>query len=73
MQPQKHKLLIADDHLLFIEGLKYILKEDLEYWKPEKNFLFRYRTPAYIEENKKLYQKELELVGATAREVWGGR
>ena len=29
MQPQKHKLLIADDHLLFIEGLKYILKDEM--------------------------------------------
>lgn len=47
--------------------LKYILKEDLEYWKPEKNFLFRYRTAEYIEENKKLYRRELELVGAMNR------
>jgi Amidohydrolase family len=47
--------------------MKYMLKEDLEYWKPEKNFLFRYRTPEYIEESIKRYQKELELVGAMNR------
>ena len=29
MQQQKLKLLVADDHLLFIEGLKYILKDEL--------------------------------------------
>jgi len=29
MQPQKLRLLVADDHLLFIEGLKYILKDEL--------------------------------------------
>ena len=29
MQQQKLRLLIADDHLLFIEGLKYILKDEL--------------------------------------------
>jgi len=29
MQQQKLKLLVADDHLLFIEGLRYILKDEL--------------------------------------------
>jgi DNA-binding NarL/FixJ family response regulator len=29
MQQQKLRLLVADDHLLFIEGLKYILKDEL--------------------------------------------
>jgi DNA-binding NarL/FixJ family response regulator len=29
MQPKKLRLLVADDHLLFIEGLKYILKDEL--------------------------------------------
>jgi imidazolonepropionase-like amidohydrolase len=47
--------------------LKYIPPEDLEFWKPEKNFLLRYRTAEYIEENKKRFQKETELVGALNR------
>ena len=29
MQQQKLRLLVADDHLLFIEGMKYILKDEL--------------------------------------------
>lgn len=29
MQNQKFKLLVADDHRLFIEGLRYILKDEL--------------------------------------------
>jgi imidazolonepropionase-like amidohydrolase len=47
--------------------LKFIPKEDLEYWKPEKNFLLRYRTAEYIEQNAKRYRKEVEIVGAMRR------
>ena len=30
MQDKKLKLLVADDHRLFLEGLKYILKDELQ-------------------------------------------
>jgi imidazolonepropionase-like amidohydrolase len=36
----------------------------LEDWKPENNFFLKYRTPEFIVQKKRLYQKELELTGA---------
>ncbi len=47
--------------------LKYIPPSEQEWWSPQKNFLFRYRTPEYIVYKKRLFQKELELVGAMHR------
>lgn len=47
--------------------MKYISPDTLERWKPENNLFLKYRTPEFIETRKKLYQKELELVGAMHR------
>jgi len=47
--------------------LKYIPASVTQWWTPEKNFFARYRTPEYIIYRKKLFQKELELVGAMHR------
>lgn len=54
------------DSLMFTTDarLKYISPASVEKWKPENNFFLKYRTPEFIEVRKKLYQKELELVGA---------
>jgi hypothetical protein len=49
------------------ERVKYVPKSDLQWWSPQKNFLLRYRTPEYIVYSKKLFQKELQLVGAMKR------
>lgn len=42
--------------------MKYIPAADLEDWKPENNFFLKYRTPEFIVQKKRLYQKELDLV-----------
>lgn len=47
--------------------LKYIPKSEQQWWSPQKNFFARYRTPEYILFRKRLFQKELELVGAMHR------
>jgi imidazolonepropionase-like amidohydrolase len=49
------------------ERLKYIPASEQEWWSPQKNFFARYRTPEYIVFKRKLFQKELELVGAMHR------
>jgi hypothetical protein len=49
------------------ERLKYIPQSEQQWWSPQKNFLLRYRTPEYIVYSKRLFQKELELVGAMHR------
>jgi len=49
------------------ERLKYIPQADQKWWSPKQNFLLRYRTPEYIVYSKRLFQKELELVGAMHR------
>lgn len=36
-------------------------------WSPDKNFFYRYRTPEFIAYQKRLFQKELETVGAMNR------
>jgi imidazolonepropionase-like amidohydrolase len=46
---------------------KYIPESDRQWWKPTVGFFFRYRTPEYIEAQKKYFQKELELCGAMHR------
>ena len=38
--------------------LKYIPPSEQEWWSPQKNFLFRYRTPEYIVYKKRLFQKK---------------
>lgn len=47
--------------------MKYIPLAERESWRPENNFLLKYRTKEFIEVRKRLYQKELELVGAMHR------
>jgi imidazolonepropionase-like amidohydrolase len=42
--------------------MKYIPAKELENWKPENNFLLKFRTPEFKVQKKRLYQKELELV-----------
>ena len=49
------------------DRLKYIPEATQRRWGPQENFLLRYRTPEYIVYNKRLFQKELELVGAMHR------
>jgi len=49
------------------DRLKYIPASDRQWWSPEKNFFARYRTPEYITFRKRLWEKELELVGAMHR------
>ena len=45
------------------DRLKYIPATDLQWWSPQKNFFARYRTPEYIAYKKRLFEKELQLVG----------
>ena len=49
------------------ERLKYVPESQLQWWRPEKNFFARYRTPEYIVFRKRLWEKELSLVGAMHR------
>ncbi len=61
----KKPLSLIDDGTFFNDvRMKYITPKELEDWKPENNFFLKYRTPEFIAEKKKLYQKELELVSA---------
>ncbi|MGI8409365.1 MAG: amidohydrolase family protein [Pyrinomonadaceae bacterium] len=61
----KRPLSLVDDGTFFNDvRMKYITPTDLEDWKPENNFFLKYRTPEFIVQKKRLYQKELELVGA---------
>ena len=47
--------------------LKYIPASEQEWWSPQRNFFARYRTPEYIVFKKRLFQKELDLIGAMHR------
>jgi len=49
------------------DRLKYIPQSDREWWSPSRNFFARYRTSDYISFRKRLWQKELNLVGAMRR------
>jgi imidazolonepropionase-like amidohydrolase len=61
----KRPLSLVDDGTFFNDPrMKYITPEELEDWKPENNFFLKYRTPDFIVQKKRLYQKELELTGA---------
>lgn len=60
----KRPLSLVDDGTFFGDPrMKYITPKELEDWKPENNFFLKYRTPEFITQKKRLYQKELELVG----------
>jgi len=45
------------------DRLKYIPESERQWWTPEKNFFARYRTPEYIVYRKKLFEREMRLVG----------
>jgi imidazolonepropionase-like amidohydrolase len=47
--------------------LKFISPANRERWKPENDFRYKNRTAAQIADRKRLYQKELALVGALRR------
>lgn len=49
------------------QRLKYIPESIKKRWDPKENFLLRYRTREYINYNRRLFQKELQLVGAMRR------
>ena len=64
----KRSLTFADDFdRNGDERLKYIPEAQRKRWSPQENFLLRYRTPGYIVYSKRLWQKELEMVGAMHR------
>ncbi|MEK6333542.1 MAG: amidohydrolase family protein [Acidobacteriota bacterium] len=46
---------------------KYVPASVREGWSPDKNFFYRYRTPEFIAYQKRLFQKELEVVGEMNR------
>lgn len=46
---------------------RYIPASIREGWSPDKNFYYRYRTSEFIAYQKRLFQKELETVGAMNR------
>jgi amidohydrolase family protein len=47
--------------------IKYIPQSEQQWWTPQQNFFARYRTPEYITYKKKLFERELTLVGALHR------
>lgn len=64
----KRSLALIDEIVsVHDERLKYIPEAMQRRWGPQENFLLRYRTPEYIVYNKRLFKKELELVGAMHR------
>ncbi len=46
---------------------KYVPASIRDEWSPDKNFFFRYRTPEFIEYQKRWFQKEMEVVGEMNR------
>lgn len=52
---------IPDSHF------KYVPASVREEWSPDKNFFFRYRTPEFVAYQKRLFQKEMEVVGEMNR------
>jgi imidazolonepropionase-like amidohydrolase len=64
----KRSLALIDDIVQKNDQrLKFIPSDLLKRWSPKENFLLRYRTPEYIAYNKRLFKKEMELVGAMHR------
>lgn len=55
-------LSVADD-----PHYQYIPAPEREDWSPQKNFFFRYRTPEFITYQKRLFEKEMQVVGAMYR------
>jgi hypothetical protein len=49
------------------ERFRYVPQSVREEWSPQRQLLYRYRTPEFIVYNKRLFGKELELVGAMHR------
>lgn len=46
---------------------KYVPAHQREGWSPQKNFFFRYRTREFIAYQKRLFEKEMQVVGAMYR------
>jgi imidazolonepropionase-like amidohydrolase len=46
---------------------QYVEASQLNYWKPQNGFFSRYRTPSYIESQKRYFAQEEKLVGEMAR------
>jgi hypothetical protein len=46
---------------------RYVPQSIREEWSPQRQMLFRYRTPDFIAYQKRLFQREMELVGAMHR------
>ncbi len=46
---------------------RYVPQSVREEWSPQHQLLFRYRTPEFIVYNKRLFEKEMALVGAMHR------
>lgn len=64
----KRSLALIDDIVQQEDQrLRFIPASLLKRWSPQENFLLRYRTPEYIAYNKRLFNKELELVAAMHR------
>ena len=42
---------------------KYLPAPDVAYWRPKVGFFSRYRTPIYIEAQKRYFAREMRLVG----------
>ncbi|MDQ3917004.1 MAG: amidohydrolase family protein [Acidobacteriota bacterium] len=49
------------------ERFRYVPQSVREEWSPQRQLLYRYRTPEFIVYNKRLFGKEMELVGAMRR------
>jgi Amidohydrolase family len=47
--------------------LRWVSAYDRSWWRPARNYLFRYRTPAYLAYRHRAYARELALVGELHR------
>ena len=47
--------------------LRWVSQYDRSWWRPARNYLFRYRTPAYLAYRHRAYARELALVGELHR------
>lgn len=64
----KQSLALVDSGIFADDPrMKYVPPAEREGWKPENNFFLKYRTAEFIEVRKRLYRKEVELVGEMRR------
>jgi len=57
----------ADDPFVSDSRLKFIASEKREAWKKQRAYLQQHLTTAYWDRSKRLFQKQLELMGAMQR------